>query len=67
MARLIQQFDVLVSCPSDLQDIVGDVNQTVERFNETYSSYLGIQIKARHWTTHIRNLEADRKACSMKF
>lgn len=51
MARLIQQFDVLVSCPSDLQDIVGDVNQTVERFNETYSSYLGIQIKARHWTT----------------
>ena len=51
MARMIQQFDVLVSCPSDLQDILSDINQTVERFNETYSNYLGIQIKARHWTT----------------
>lgn len=51
MARTIQQFEVLVSCPSDLQDIVSDINQTVERFNETYSNYLGIQIKARHWTT----------------
>lgn len=51
MARMIKQFDVLISCPSDLQDIVDDINQIIEKFNKTYSNYLGIQIKARHWTT----------------
>lgn len=51
MTRMIKQFDVLVSCPSDLQDIVNDINQTVERFNEAHSDHLGIQIRARHWTT----------------
>lgn len=51
MAKMIEQFEVLISCPSDLQELVNSINDVVARFNETYTNYLGIQIKTRHWKT----------------
>lgn len=51
MAKMIEQFDVLISCPSDLQDLVDSINGAVDKFNETYTNYLGIQLKTRYWKT----------------
>lgn len=51
MAKMIEQFDVLISCPSDLQDMVDSINNAIDKFNDTYTNYLGIQLKPRHWKT----------------
>ncbi len=49
MAKTVTQYDLLISCPGDIQSEIGIIKQVVEDFNERYSDTLGISLRARHW------------------
>lgn len=49
MAKNITQYDLLISCPGDIQSEVEVIEQSVTRFNEQFSDSLGIAIRARYW------------------
>lgn len=50
MAKIMTEYDLLVSCPGDVNDVVELVKQVVDQFNETYSAVLAIRLNARHWS-----------------
>ncbi len=45
MSRNIKEYDLLISCPGDIQNEVELVEKVVADFNERYSSILGISIQ----------------------
>lgn len=49
MAKNVTQYDLLISCPGDIQSEVEIIKQIVEDFNEKYSDTLGISLRVRHW------------------
>lgn len=49
MAKNVTQYDLLISCPGDVQSEVEIIKQIVDDFNERYSDTLGISLRARHW------------------
>lgn len=49
MPKNITQYDLLISCPGDIQSEIKLIEQAVEEFNERYSDTLGIAIRTRHW------------------
>lgn len=55
MAKNITQYDILISCPGDVADMVPIVEKTLDRFNETYSDVLGIRLAGKHWSTSSYN------------
>ena len=36
MPRLMTVYDVLISCPSDVEEYVSNVKQAIQKFNCTY-------------------------------
>ena len=50
MPRNIIQYDLLISCPGDIQDEIDLINKSVDKFNQQFSEALGISIRTRHWS-----------------
>ncbi|RCX19505.1 hypothetical protein DFR58_103252 [Anaerobacterium chartisolvens] len=50
MAKNVIQYDLLISCPGDIQREIDIIKEVVEQFNELYSDPLGINIRSRHWS-----------------
>lgn len=50
MPQNVTQYDLLISCPSDIKDEIDIINRTVQKFNDQFSDTLGISIRTRHWS-----------------
>lgn len=44
-------YDILISCPGDIQDEIGIIKDTIEQFNELYTKAFHIQLKTSFWRT----------------
>ncbi len=49
MPKNITQYDLLISCPSDIREEIDIINEVVNKFNSEFSSTLGITVQTRHW------------------
>lgn len=50
MAQNVTLYNLLISCPGDVQAEVALIETAVDEFNELYADPLGITIKTRHWS-----------------
>lgn len=50
MSKTITQYDLLISCPGDIQKEIELVEKSVLDFNERYSNTLGLSIRSRYWS-----------------
>lgn len=50
MAKIMTEYDLLVSCPGDVDGVVELVKQVIAQFNETYSAVLAIRLNVKHWS-----------------
>lgn len=51
MAKNVVKYDLLISCPGDVQDEIEIIKECVEEFNEKFSDTLGVMVQTRHWKT----------------
>lgn len=49
MSKNVTHYDLLISCPGDIQSEIKVIEQAVEEFNERYSDTIGIFIRTKHW------------------
>ena len=50
MAKKVAQYDLLISCPGDIEDEISIINKVVKQFNEQFSDVLDINVRTKHWT-----------------
>lgn len=50
MAQNVVLYNLLISCPGDVQGEVKLIEDAVGEFNELYAEPLGITIQSRHWS-----------------
>lgn len=50
MAKTKVEYDILISCPGDVSEEIKTIENTVKRFNDTYSDILMIRLNTKHWT-----------------
>ncbi|MDI3090377.1 hypothetical protein QJ133_04250 [Priestia megaterium] len=50
MPRSVTQYDLLISCPSDVQQELDIIKQSVEDFNRMYGSANNAFISTKHWS-----------------
>ena len=55
MAKTKTEYDLLISCPGDLDTVVKLVNAVVKKFNDNYSDVLSIRLNAKHWSNSSYN------------
>lgn len=51
MARNVTQYDLLVSCPSDVKEELEIIKETVDSFNRMFGAANNVSIVAKHWST----------------
>ena len=51
MPKTITQYDLLISCPSDVKQELEIVNDTIKTFNNFLGAANGVAIMPRHWST----------------
>ena len=49
MAKSITQYDLLISCPSDVKEELNIINETISEFNRIYGIVNNMSIVAKHW------------------
>ncbi len=49
MIKNVTQYDLLISCPGDIKEEIGIINECVAQFNEEFTNTLGITIRTRQW------------------
>lgn len=49
MPKSFTHYNLLVSCPGDIQSEIKLIDQAVEDFNDRYSDTIGILIRTKHW------------------
>lgn len=49
MAKNIVKYDLLISCPGDVQKEIELIKDCVDEFNEKFSDTLGLMVQVRHW------------------
>lgn len=49
MPTSVTQYNLLISCPSDVRDEIDIIKQTVQRFNEQFSEKFKIVFVVKHW------------------
>lgn len=49
MPKNIVRYDLLISCPGDVQNEISLIKESVEEFNEKFSDTLGVMVQIRHW------------------
>jgi len=50
MPKNITQYDLLISCPSDIKGEIEIIHKVIERFNTQFSDTLKISINPKHWS-----------------
>ena len=50
MSRSITEYDILISCPGDMEWIVPLIQETIRKFNDQFSRVLSIRLNPKHWT-----------------
>jgi hypothetical protein len=50
MPRNITQFDLLISCPSDVKEELEIIKETVEEFNRMFGAVNNCSIVTKHWS-----------------
>ena len=50
MPKNVIQYDLLISCPSDVKEELAMINETVEDFNRMFGSANNIQVITKHWS-----------------
>jgi len=50
MSKNIKQYDLLISCPGDVESEIGIIDDVVNQFNVQYSDVLGIIVRTKHWS-----------------
>lgn len=49
MPKDIVQYDLLISCPSDIIEEIKLIEEVVTQFNTQFSDVLGITVRTKHW------------------
>lgn len=49
MAKNVTQYDLLISCPGDIQDELKIIEEVVDKFNAQFCDVLGISVRTKHW------------------
>lgn len=55
MAKLKTEYDLLISCPGDVEGEVELIKRIAEKFNDTYSDILSIRLNTKHWSNSSYN------------
>ena len=50
MPQSIMQYDLLISCPGDIESELPLIKKVVDDFNSTFSDTLGITVRTKHWS-----------------
>ena len=49
MPKNIVQYDLLISCPGDIENEIKIIEDAVSQFNTQFSDALGISVRIKHW------------------
>ncbi len=49
MPKNVTQYDLLISCPGDIENEIKIIDDAVTQFNTQFSDALGISIRTKHW------------------
>ena len=49
MPKNMLQYDLLISCPGDIQNEIDIIDKVVSQFNNQFSDTLGISIRTKYW------------------
>ena len=49
MPKNVIQYDLLISCPGDIENEIKIIDDAVSQFNTQFSDALGISIRTKHW------------------
>ena len=49
MPKNVTQYDLLISCPGDIQDEIAIIESAVDQFNTQFSDALGISVRTKYW------------------
>lgn len=52
MGKMVRKFDILISCPSDIQEELNVIREVVDNFNATIGDANNTFLYIKHWTTH---------------
>jgi hypothetical protein len=50
MAKQITEYELLISCPSDVKEELRIINETVETFNQLFGTINNAKIVTKHWS-----------------
>ena len=50
MSRNVTEYDILISCPGDIEHVIPLIRDTFDTFNSQYSEVLGLRLKSKHWS-----------------
>lgn len=50
MPKNVLQYDLLISCPGDIEEEIEVINSVIDEFNNMYSDILGISVRTKHWS-----------------
>lgn len=50
MPKNVTQFDLLVSCPSDVRQELDLIKETIETFNRIFGLANNARLEMRHWS-----------------
>lgn len=53
MSKYMLHYDILISCPSDMQEDVRVVENAIDTFNKEYASFHGVQFNLRYWSKDV--------------
>lgn len=64
MPENVVQYNMLISCPGDIQDEVNIIEKVVEEFNERFTDELAFRYKQNNGKgVHILNREGNHRIC----
>lgn len=52
MARSVTQYDLLISCPGDVQKEISIIKEVVDEFNRNFGEFNLINVACKHWATN---------------
>jgi hypothetical protein len=51
MPKQITQYNLLISCPSDVKEELEIIEETIKKFNQSFGAMNNINIVVKHWST----------------
>lgn len=51
MGKMVRKFDILISCPSDVQKELDVIRGIVDNFNSTIDDTNDVILRTKHWET----------------